>query len=318
MSLQVNPAADEAVKRHHQWLRQTGLAEAEDQAVPLTELDAGRITAYAYPRADLDTLCLATDWTGWYLHFDNYFDESSLGATAALARATVDLLQGRPRDHSRSIVPQEYEKSLSLTRAAFGDLTKRTREVMAPVQYRIFTAHLAAYFDALVVEATNREQCVVLDLNDYCALRRDTGPCLPLVDLIEQAESVRLPKSFYLSPVFERLSNVTADIASWINDVFSASKEHERGDSHNLVLVFQHGADISLADATRCAVDYISEHLLVFDSAEVELAAQRDAGILAPAEHEVIGRWIRGLRDFLNHGDWYLKNPRYDPSREIR
>jgi hypothetical protein len=311
MSLQVNPAAKEAVQRHHWWLCEHGLADAGDLADPLIGLDAARIVACAYPRADLDTLCLASDWTGWYLHFDDYFDETPLGGSATLARGTVDFLYETAGQPSRP-PPAGYAGSLQRTRGAFRDLMTRTREVMAPVQYRIFTSHLEDYFGALVAEASNRERQAVLDIDDYCALRRDTGPCLPLVDLIEQAESVRLPQAFYASPVFEQLINTTADIASWINDVFSAAKEQERGDIHNLVLVTQRATGASLTEAARLAIARISDHLDLLDSAQQDLARQRAAGTLAPTAHDAIERWISGLRAFLHHGDWYLGHPRYD------
>jgi hypothetical protein len=311
MSMQVNPAAKEAMQRHHGWLCKHGLADPGDLADPLIGLNAARIVALAYPRADLDTLCLASDWTGWYLHFDDYFDETPLGGSATLARGTIEFLCAAPGQPGL-LPPARYAVSLQRTRGAYCELMARTRDVMAPVQYRIFTSHMEAYFGALVAEASNRERRAVLDIDEYCALRRDTGPCLPLVDLIELSESVRLPQAFYASPVFERLINTTADIASWINDVFSAAKEQERGDIHNLVLVTQRATGSSLAEATRLAIARISDHLGLLDTAQQALARQRAAGSLAPTAHDAIERWISGLRAFLHHGGWYLRHPRYD------
>jgi hypothetical protein len=307
MSLQVNPVIEEAVQRHHAWLYEHGLADQ------LIKVGAGRVAAHAYPRADIDTLCLASDWTAWYLHFDDYFDESPLGGSAVLARTTVDSMRDL-LGHPHQPPPVDYRMPLERTRNAFGDLLARTCEVMTPLQYRIFTSHLEAYFDSLVTEADNRERHAVLQIDDYCALRRNTGPCLPLVDLVELAESIRLPQTFYASPLFEQLLNTTADITSWINDVFSAVKELEQGDNHNLILVIQRAARTSLAEATRLAIAHISDHLRLLDSAQGELAAQRETGLITPTGHDAIERWIGGLRALLHHSDWYIQNQRYDRS----
>jgi hypothetical protein len=142
---------------------------------------------------------------------------------------------------------------LNRTWLAFADLLVRSREIMSPRQRITFESHLSSYFDALVVEAGNRENNRIPDIDAYCDLRRDTGPALPLLDLVEHTEQVSLPQSFRASRLFGRILDVTADLGSWINDVFSISKELDRGDCHNLVLVIRHAADVSLTNATSMA-----------------------------------------------------------------
>ncbi len=313
LSSEVNPLVNEATRLHQSWLGRHALADAKDPADPLIVLRAARVAAYAYPRADLPTLALAADWTAWFFHFDDYFDNGPLGGTEDHARGTVDFIRmAFGRGHGDGA--PHRDQSLCRTREAFADLMIRTGGVMTDWQSKMFGFHLESYFDALVAEAVNRENGSVPDVVSYCALRRDTGPALPLLDLIEHTEGILLPRSFHGSSLFDRLMAGAADIAGWINDVFSAWKERDRGDFHNLALVIQHANGIDLPAATRLAIDKISERLRQRNRVESELDAWcLDAGV-SPTEQIAIYRWARGLRDFQHHADWYVHHARYTAS----
>ena len=169
-----------------------------------------------------------------------------------------------------------------------------------------------------MAEAINREHGDIPDVKSYCALRRDTGPALPLLDLIEHTEGIRLTRLFHGSPLFGHLMDAAADVAGWINDVFSASKEQESGDFHNLVLVIAHADGISIGPAMKLAIDKISERIkLLDDAAQAVDAWCRGAGA-SPDERVAIHSWTRGLRDFQNHADWYVHHARYAISAQER
>jgi hypothetical protein len=92
LCMDVNPHLPEAMDRHRSWLDRHALANVADPASPLVVLQAARVAALAYPRADLSALSLATDWTAWFFHFDDYFDEGPLGTAEEHARQTVDFM----------------------------------------------------------------------------------------------------------------------------------------------------------------------------------------------------------------------------------
>jgi hypothetical protein len=310
LSLDVNPHLPQASDQHRSWLDRHALADVEDPANPLMVLAAPRVAALAYPRADLSALSLAADWTAWFFHFDDYFDEGPLGAAEQHARQTVvfmsDVLRHRPSEGTPPAGP-----SLHRTRQAFADLMARTAEVMTDWQLPMFVFHLESYFEALVAEAVNREHGTIPDVKAYCALRRDTGPALPLLDLVEHTEGIRLPRLFHGSPLFGHLMDAAADLAGWINDVFSASKEQESGDFHNLVLVIAHADGINIGPAVKLAIEKISARIkLLDDAAEAVDDWCRGAGS-SPDERFAIHSWTRGLRDFQNHADWYVHHARY-------
>jgi hypothetical protein len=310
LALEVNPLADQATRRQQSWFSRHALADPGDHEDPLIVLQAPRVAALAYPRADLETLSLAADWTAWFFHFDDYFDEGPLGTAEHRARRTVDFIRDALGHRPKDGVPHGGG-SLHRTREAFADLMARTREIMTGWQSQMFVLHLESYFEALVTEAFHREHDAIPDVKSYCALRRDTGPALPLLDLIEHTEGIRLPRSFHGSPLFHRLMDIAADVAGWINDVFSVSKEQDRGDFHNLVLVIQHAKEINIVEAARLAINKIGEHLQLLDGATQAVDEWCLSAGLPQAERLGIHSWVRGLCDFQHHADWYVDHARY-------
>src|ERR1700761_774004 len=140
LSSEVNPHLDQATRWHQSWLDRYALADVRDPGDPLVVLAAPRVAALAYPRADLPALSLAADWTGWFFHFDDYFDEGPLGTAEHRARQTVDFMRGalgrRPSDGGPG-----GDRPLHRTRAAFADLMARTGEVMTGWQSRMLVFH---------------------------------------------------------------------------------------------------------------------------------------------------------------------------------
>jgi hypothetical protein len=312
----VNPLADQAVQLQRSWLYRNALADIRDHEDPLVVLQAPRVAALAYPRAELTALSLAADWTAWFFHFDDYFDNGPLGMTEHRAGQTVDFIREafgcRPSDDR-----PPGQGSLHRTRQAFADLMARTCEIMADWQLRMFIFHLESYFEALVTEAANREHDAIPDLHSYCALRRNTGPAPPLLDLIEHTEGIRLPQTFHGSPLFERLLAAAADVAGWINDVFSVDKEQDRGDFHNLLLVIAHAEDVDLVSAARSAIGMIRERMHLLDDPRAAIDEWCSATGASEADRFAIHCWVRGLRDFQHHADWYVDHARYASSREF-
>lgn len=310
LSLAVNPLVDEVVGRHRTWLCEHSLADIDDPFDSLVQLDAVGVAAKAYPRADADILALTADWTAWFFHFDDCFDEGVLGTSETLARAAIEFVTS-PHDRPVRGFPRRKGTSLRHLRSAVDNLRRRTSEVMSPTQFDIFNTHLDAYLTALVAEARNRESGTVLGVDEYCSLRRFTGPAQPLLDLVEQAEGLRLPNGFYRSEGFNLLLDGNADIASWINDIFSVGKEKRRGDQHNLVLVIERAEAISLTEAACRAVQRIREHLDLLGTAERTVLTGSDCVGSSEAARTATSSWVAGLRSFLHHSDWYIRHARY-------
>jgi hypothetical protein len=310
LSSTVNPAAAQAIARTVAWQESLGLIASNTPWNSLIGLRPVELAARGYPRADLDTLTLASEWTAWFFHIDDLFDEGVTGTDielSQLATGTLRTLLHNPRSRNK----KNHCGLPGPATDALLDLLRRTREIMTPVQFRRFISHLTDYAEALAAEAVNRVARAVLDVDSYCALRRNTGPALPLLDLIENSEGIRLPTNFYISPEYEQLLNITADVASWINDLFSVEKEEARGDCHNFLLVVKRANGGTITDTVGTVIKLIREHLGRFEGIVAALVAVPGSRQWPNVSQIAISRWIAGLRSFLCHSSWYIGHARY-------
>ncbi|MFE8910874.1 terpene synthase family protein [Streptomyces globisporus] len=304
-----NPGQAEAERLHTAWLKKYDLAGRSCR--PET-MRLSIVTSYAYPNADVEVLALAADLTAWLFVVDELFDTGETGLSVASARAVISSLDAPPTAPSPACsIPKAHSLLLQRIRDAYDDLASRLRDRMTPPHWRVFTDHLGAYYGALAAEAANREQGIVPDLEDYLAIRRFSAGTQCQLDLVELAQSTRLPRHLYESQPFHELVHATCDVANWANDVFSAAKEYEAGDVHNLVLILQGQANCSLPEAAVLAVDHIEKRLREMQDAQIRLTASLVRHGASPAALEAGQRWADGLRCFLNHGAWYLDLARY-------
>lgn len=292
------------------WARRLGLIDSEDPRHPLRCLCAGELVSHGYPRADTGVRVLITQWTMWYFTLDDHFEDGDAGADADAAdRAAAPFRRLVDAARRREPLP-DTEGPLQ---QALADLLERTDQHMAPVQFAELLAHLDDYFTSLVVESDYRARGVLPGVDSYIALRRDTGPVLPLLDFVEQAECVRLPARFYGTPEYTEMIGCAADIASWINDLCSVSKELERPDAYNFVVLLHRLEDKSLQDAAAETLARIEQRVRALEQAlERAGGPSGTGGPYTPAERAALDTWAGGLLSFQNHVEWYLRHGRYD------
>lgn len=80
-----------------------------------------------------------------------------------------------------------------------------------------FKESLELFFEAVNVQAQDRDNGVVPDLESYIDLRRDTSGCKPVFDLIEYALRIDLPDSVIEHPVIKALNQGSNDLVTWSN-----------------------------------------------------------------------------------------------------
>ncbi|GGZ60868.1 terpene synthase family protein [Streptomyces bluensis] len=292
-----------------EWARRFGLIDSGIALHPLRRLCAGELVSHGYPRADTGMRVLITQWTMWYFNLDDHFEDGAAGTSAdAAEKAAAPLRRMVDAARHRSTLPRAED---SLQRS-LSDLLSRTERVMAPVQFHELLAHLDDYFTSLVVESDYRARGVLPDVDAYIALRRDTGPVLPLLDFVEQAECVRLPARFYGTPEYTEMIGCAADIASWINDLCSVSKELHRPDAYNLVVLLHRLESKSLQDAAVETLDRIKERVRSLEGALDRISGSGSGDSYTGSEIAAIRAWANGLLCFQNHVEWYLRHTRYE------
>lgn len=80
-----------------------------------------------------------------------------------------------------------------------------------------FKESLGLFFEAVNVQAADRDSDIIPDLESYINVRRDTSGCKPVFDLIEYALRIDLPDHVVNHPVIKALNQGTNDLVTWSN-----------------------------------------------------------------------------------------------------
>ncbi len=295
----INPEADAVQAQVTAWAKHFQLIQSPQALERFTASKFGYLTARAFPRAPFTPLTIVADWNVWLFLLDDHSDESGFGRDPARMQAVLGGLLGILYDES----PAAHEGPLA---SALRDLWDRLRAHSTPVWQARFIRTVEDYFTSCVAEATNRAAERIPSVEDYIALRRQTGALLTNIDMIDLTERIGLPEEIRTGPIVTELTAQANDIVCWTNDIVSLRKEMARGDVHNLVLVLRHEHGDSLQDAVNVAARMVRERTEAFE--ELERARPRwDAAIETDLEkyEAVLRAWIRG------NFDWGRDSGRY-------
>lgn len=67
------------------------------------------------------------------------------------------------------------------------------------------------------MQANDRDNGVIPDLESYIDIRRDTSGCKPVFDLIEYSLGIDLPDYVIEHPVIKALNQGSNDLVTWSN-----------------------------------------------------------------------------------------------------
>jgi hypothetical protein len=73
------------------------------------------------------------------------------------------------------------------------------------------------FFEAVNTQARARDNGIILDIESYIDLRRDTSGCKPVFDLIEYALDIELPEFVVTDPIIKALNEGSNDLVTWSN-----------------------------------------------------------------------------------------------------
>jgi 5-epi-alpha-selinene synthase len=259
------------------------------------------LIARAYPNVELEALQIVTDWCTWLFLMDDQCDEAGIGKDPEqLTRMHTQLL-----GVLRGVRPSQREEPLT---HGLWDLYTRFVTHAPPGWLERFSTSVAQYFAANVWEATNRRQGTIPNTATYRAMRPFTSAVYPCLLLIELAEHLHLPSEVHNHPDVQRLAQMTNNVISWANDIFSLDKERRQGDVHNLALILAHEQKLTL----QVALDRVGALHDAEVRAFISLAAQLPA--FEPAVDADLQRYVLGMRFWMRANfDWSIITTRYRP-----
>ncbi|KZV73706.1 terpenoid synthase [Peniophora sp. CONT] len=274
-------------------------------------------TLYAYDRCDFSLLAsmvylghdaarLRTACDVMALFF--FFDDSSDVVSPEEVLVMVDVMMDALRNPHKSRPVDEWIGG-EVTRQ-FWELAIKTA---SPGSQERFIDRYAQYTKAVVRQAEDRQNKVILTVEEYFPLRRDTIGAKPAFAFLEL--NLDRPQAALNHPVIGELEILSTDMIILSNDIVSYNKEQARGDDYqNIVtsIMHHHQTDV------QGAMNWVESHYLNLQARFLELYCHH-----VPKYHSYqldadIAKYVDGLGNWVRANDqWNFETERYLGKRGI-
>jgi len=152
--------------------------------------------------------------------------------------------------------------------------------------------------------------------SSFLKRRPAAGAVPPFLALVEPLERLRLSPAVKAHPHVLELERLAGGIVCWINDALSYEKERQRGEVHNLAIVYEVRRTLSAGAALAQAVKLSNaevEAFLARAATRPSFGVEDDRTLARYVE--VLGSMIRITRDWTLGSARYAKND--DPARLV-
>ncbi|MFF0630099.1 hypothetical protein [Streptomyces sp. NPDC004296] len=300
----INRHSEQADQQSLAWLARHRLLERQPhQAERIRRQRSGHLAARTNPEVAAEMLRLLSDWYVWLFAFDDgYCEDRERGSRPGpLARTTA--LLARSLDAETPVA--EMDGPSRAYAVALREIRDRVGAQASPSQLFRWECTVRDYLFAQVWEAANREAGVVPGLAEYVAMRRHTGATYTCLALVDVAAGHEPPPAEADGPALRTLRDLTANLVSWDNDLYSHAKEQAAGQGrHNLVEVLACHHRCSPAEARKLAVAMRDAEMSAF--IELSHAVRADGSAATSAYARSLGLWLRG------HIEWSRHSSRFD------
>jgi 5-epi-alpha-selinene synthase len=263
------------------------------------------LAASTYPSCQLEELKIANDLLSWLFIWDDQCDLSDL-------RKQPERLKGF-HDRFLEILNGEELMNEDVPFAhALNNLRHRILERGNKKWFHHFFRSFKGYFQGCVEEATNRAQEVIPDINNYMAIRILAGGVEPVIELIEFCDHLIIPDLLREHDMMKKLKLIANKVLCWGNDIFSAFREMESGDVHNLVLVLHYQNQLPLEQAIKRATEIHDQDVQTMINLE---ASFQSFGEEVDTE---LAKYISGLHSWIRANlDWCAQSTRYETTKKL-
>ncbi|TDL18758.1 terpenoid synthase [Rickenella mellea] len=294
--LSISPYSKKVGTTSHSWLVRGGNLSIKKEKANLG-LKGGLLTAMTYPDAPRHELRVCCDFLTYLFHLDNISDCMDDEGANRTADVVMNSLYHSRTYHTSSRVGKMTK-----------DIWRRVATTATKGMKQRFISTFDMFFQAVAVQAADRQDNVIPDLESYITLRRDTSGCKPCWALIEYANGLDIPDDVIEHPVLRDLGEAANDLVTWSNDIFSYNVEQSKGDTHNMIVIVMETEGVPLQTAidfvgTLCkaSIDRFNASKLLLPSFDGGNQIDRD-----------VAQYIKGLEDWIVGSlHWSFETERY-------
>ncbi|MBD2504694.1 terpene synthase family protein [Anabaena azotica] len=302
---QINQYSESLKDYSIEWAIRFKVLETEADYKRFRQAEFSFLAASAYPSCQFEELKIANDWICWLLLWDDQCDMSEISKQPKVLEAFqnrfLHILQGA----------EITSKDIALSHVLV-DFRRRILEIESHELFDTFIRTVERYFTGSLLEAKNRLNEIVPHLDTCSHIHMLSGAVETVLDLIEICNHLYLPEFVRNNQIIDELKMMTNKIICWSNDIFSAPKELQSGDVHNLVIALHHHQDLSFAEAMQIVAQMHNQ--------EVEKMLDLEKSIPSFGEEvdSILAQYISGLHSWIRGNyDWSSRSARYQTVKTI-
>ncbi|MCC5649649.1 terpene synthase family protein [Nostoc sp. XA013] len=302
---QLNKHVDILEKHALEWVLRFNLQASKTAYQRFSKSKFFLLAASAYPDCDLEELKIGNDWLSWVFIWDDLCDMSEFKkqpeALRVFQQRFIEILRGA--EPTRQDIPINH---------ALADLRQRTHERASEKWFNYFLHCFEQYCHGCVEEAVIRAEGIVPNINTYMKCRRFSVGGYLFLTVSEFCNNYMLSDILRNHKTVKQLELITIDILAWCNDVFSASREIDSGDIHNLVIVLHHIHKLPLNKAIKRAADMHDQKVKSLINLEASLPYfGEDIDVELAKYISIMHSWISG------NFNWYSLTSRYESAEKL-
>ncbi|UGU14315.1 hypothetical protein LS482_11390 [Sinomicrobium kalidii] len=301
----INPHAKEAHEHTIQWLLRHNLLPDKATYNLYESQRYAYMTARMYPTAEKEVLFAISDFCGLLFIVDDDLDKKAdrkvagvngTQALEAFIATGVAVMNGRKE------IPPEPGKEIF---TALADCSMRLYDFGKKQWHDNFIQSFADTFNAAVWELKNVGKGYCPTLEEYLRYRPFFAGTNLATDMSEVAANINLPEEIMQHPTLRRLLELSRNLVSFANDMFSLNKEiaqNNTDDKHNLVYIMQKMHNLTFEEAVLKAAEFHDEQAREFISLSSNLP------VFEATIDEEVFRYIDALIYFVKGNiDWSEK-----------
>jgi hypothetical protein len=159
------------------------------------------------------------------------------------------------------------------------------------------------------METEHRHHHTSPTLQEAVLLRRHASCLYPFMNLLERVGGTEIPPALTGDEAYRRLRANTADVATYVNDLYSLEREERQGEMHNMVLVLERLKGLDRDEAIREVGSLIYQ--LLDECAVLTGRISRS--------HPATRRYLQGMRALVDGVSlWTSTTLRYEDHRASR
>ena len=237
----VNTHVSTAQRRSVEWAERFSLIQGEKQRHHLNGSKIAWLVGRAFPKASLEGLQFASDWTTLFCLLDDRIEDPGLHPIQASTLLAQWLEAFRRGETSQDPISN-----------AFVDLHHRLK--FSAQSFSLFLSRLEELCLCFSWEAIHRRQGVTPDLETYLHMREISVGLYAEFALSGLIDGFELPAQLLDDPQIQRLMSLASRVVGCANDLFTYEKELQQGELHNLVHVLMTRQQLTKEEAVDRAI----------------------------------------------------------------